>query len=89
MSTAGTINVDNVISKIDIEHAFRQILIVSNGNQTGDKTIITDPEGEILAEHTRPAPGIGYVGNGRPRGRPPENPGSVTEVPTHQPSPMS
>ena len=25
-------------------------------------------EGEILIEHTRPTPGVTYVGNGQPRG---------------------
>ncbi|ORA60183.1 hypothetical protein BST23_23365, partial [Mycolicibacterium elephantis] len=30
--------------------------------------IITDLLGEVLAEYTRPAPGITYVGNGRPSG---------------------
>jgi putative transposase len=38
-------------------------------SQAGDKIIVTDLHGEILAEHTRPAPGTTYVGNGRPRGR--------------------
>jgi len=76
VSTAGTTNVDKVFYKIDVEHAFRQVLVVSDGNQTGDTIIITDFEGEILAEHTRPAPGIGYVGNGRSRGRRPKNPGA-------------
>ena len=31
---------------------------------------------EILAEHTRPAPGIRYIGNGRPPGTRPKNPGA-------------
>lgn len=34
----------------------------------GDTITVIDPEGEILAEHTRPAPGVTDVGNGRPRG---------------------
>jgi putative transposase len=35
----------------------------------GDKIIIADLQGEILIEHTHhPAPGVKYVGNGRPRG---------------------
>ena len=36
--------------------------------------IVTDLHGEILAEHTRPAPGIRYVGSGRPPGTRPKNP---------------
>ena len=67
---------DKVTYKIDVRHAFEQVLIVSDGNQPGARIIITDLEGEILAEHTRPAPGIRYVGNGRPPGtRPTTNPG--------------
>jgi putative transposase len=55
---------DSVFYKIDVEHAFQQVLAIRDG----DKIIVTDLQGEILAEHTRPAPGIRYVGNGRPRG---------------------
>lgn len=40
------------------------MLVIADGDQPGDKVTITDLAGEILAEHTRPAPGIGYVGNG-------------------------
>jgi hypothetical protein len=36
----------------------------------GDTITVTDLHGEILIEHTRPAPGVTYVGNGRrPGGR--------------------
>jgi putative transposase len=72
VSTAGTIHVDRVFYKLDVDHAFQQVLVVSDGNQAGDKIIVTDMHGEILAEHTRPAPGTTYVGNGRPRGRRPK-----------------
>ena len=76
VATTGTIMLDKVTYKIDVRHAFEQVLIVSDGNQPGARIIITDLEGEILAEHTRPAPGIRYVGNGRPPGtRPTTNPG--------------
>ncbi len=76
VNTTGTISVDRVIYKIGVDHAFGQVLVVSNGNQPGDKITITDLQGEILAEHTRPAPGIRYVGNGHPRGKRPNNPGT-------------
>jgi len=89
VNSAGAIRVDKVTYKIDVAHAFGQVLVVSDGDQPGDQIIITDLEGEILAEHTRPVPGIRYVGNGRPRGTRPRKPASVTEVLTHQPSPMS
>ena len=55
----------------------------------GDKITVTDLQGEILAEHTRPAPGI-TLRRQRPTPRTrPKNPRNVTEVLTHQPSPMS
>jgi putative transposase len=72
VSTASTIHVDKVFYKIDVDHALQQVLVVGAGNQPGDKIIVTDLHGEILAERTRPAPGITYVGNGRPRGRRPK-----------------
>jgi hypothetical protein len=74
VSTAGTICVDKVFYKLDVDHAFQQVLVISDGNQAGDKIVITNLEAEILAEHTRPAPGIRYVGNGRPPGTRPNNP---------------
>lgn len=76
MSTAGTIHVDKVFYKVDVTHAFEHVLVVSDGDMAGDKITITDLEGEILAEHTRPAPGITYVGNGRRSGPRPKNPGA-------------
>lgn len=76
VSTSGTIMLDTVLYKLDVNHAFNQVLVHSHGNTI----IITDLQGEILAEHTRPAPGIRYVGNGRPPGTRPKNP---------QPSPNS
>jgi putative transposase len=71
VSTAGTIHIDKVFYKVDVAYAFEQVLVVNDGNQI----IITDLDGEILAEHTRPAPGIRYVGNGRRPGPRPKNPG--------------
>jgi putative transposase len=62
VSTAGTIHLDKVFYKLDVDHALQQVLVVSDGNQAGDKIIVTDLHGEILAEHTRPAPGTTYVG---------------------------
>ena len=84
VNTAGTIRLDQVTYMVDGQRAFEQVLIVTDG----DKIIVTDTHGEVLAEHTRPAPGIKYVGNGRPRG-PRPNSRTVTEVLTHQPSPKS
>jgi putative transposase len=74
VSTAGTIGLDSVLYKVDVHRAFEQVLVITDGNETGHKIIITDLQGEILAEHTRPGPGIRYVGNGRPPGTRPKNP---------------
>jgi transposase InsO family protein len=72
VNTTGTIRVDKVTYKIGVDHAFTEVLVVvSDGNQPGDKIIVTDLEGEVLAEHTRPAPGIRYVGNSTTRRRAP------------------
>ena len=76
VSSVGAVHVDKVFYKIDVEHRFKQVLVITDG----DKLTITDLQGELLAEHTRPAPGIRYVGNGRRPGPRPKNPG---------PSPMS
>jgi putative transposase len=76
VSTAGTIRLNSVTYMVDVQRAFQQVLVVGDG----DTIIITDLQGEVLAEHTRPAPGINYVGNGRPRGPRPK---------TGQPSPKS
>jgi putative transposase len=71
LSSAGTFTLNSIHYKVDGQHAFQQVLIVSDGN----KITVTDLNGEILIEHTRPAPGVKYVGNGRPpggRGKTPE-----------------
>jgi putative transposase len=76
VSTAGTIGLDSITYMVDAQRAFQQVLVVRDG----DTIIITDLQGEVLAEHTRPAPGIQYVGNGRPHGPRPK---------TGKPSPKS
>ncbi len=89
VNTSGTIGLDHVHYEVDVDLAFQQVLVVSTGDKTGDAIIITDLHGEVLAEHTRPAPDIRYVGNGQRPGTRPKNRATVTEVLTHQPSPMS
>jgi len=76
ISTAGTIHLDTVTYRVDAQRAFEQVLVIT----VDDQVIITDLQGEVLAEHTRPASGIRYVGNGRPRGPRPK---------TDRPSPKS
>lgn len=74
VATSGTIHVDKVTYMVDVDHVFKHVLVVTDGSQPGDKITITDLDGAILAEHVRPAPGIRYVGNGRPPGTRPKNP---------------
>jgi transposase InsO family protein len=74
VNTSGTISLDGVHYKVDVDLAFQQVLVISTGDNTGDAIIITDLLGEILAEHSRPAPGIRYVGNGQRPGTRPTNP---------------
>lgn len=50
--------------KVDGRLACEQILVVTDG----DNITAADLDGEVLIEHTRPAPGVRYVGNGKPRG---------------------
>ena len=63
---------DGVNYMVGGQHGFQQVLVITDG----DKITVADLDGEILIEHTRPAPGVTYVGNGRPRGPRPKNPGT-------------
>jgi transposase InsO family protein len=76
LNSAGTFMLDAVHYMVGGQHGFQQVLVITDG----EKITVTDLHGEILIEHTRPAPGIKYVGNGRPRGPRPKTP---------QPSPKS
>ena len=64
LTSNGTFMLDSVHYMVGGQHGFQQSLVVTDG----DKITVADLEGEILIEHTRPAPGTTYVGNGRPRG---------------------
>ena len=68
LSSTGVFMLDKVFYKVGSRHGFEQVLVITDGNNTGDNVTITDLQGEILIEHKRPAPGITYVGNGQPRG---------------------
>jgi putative transposase len=70
LSSAGTFMLNSVHYMVGGQHRFQQVLIVTDG----EKITVADLHGEILIEHTRPAPGVKYVGNGRPRGGRPNNP---------------
>jgi putative transposase len=70
LSTAGTFMLDKVMFSVGLEHRREEVLLVLEG----DSITVVDLEGVILIEHTRPAPGTTYVGNGRPSGQRPKNP---------------
>ena len=76
VATAGTVHLNSVTYMVDVTYAFDHVLVFTDG----DTVIISDLDGKVLVEHTKPAPGITYVGNGRPKGPRPNNP---------QPSPKS
>ena len=75
LSTNGSFRLAGVTYMVDGKYGFDHVLIVTDG----EHITVTDIDGVILIEHTRPAPGIKYVGNGRPRGGRPKT----------EPSPMS
>lgn len=70
LSTAGTFRLDSVTYLVGGRHGLQHVLVVKDGNNLN----ITDLDGEILIQHTRPAPGVTYVGNRRPPGMPPKTP---------------
>jgi putative transposase len=53
---------DGLLDLVDGRRGFQQVLVIT----AGDVITVADLEGEILIEHTRPAPGLTYVGNRRP-----------------------
>ncbi len=64
LNSLGSFMLAGVHYMVGAPHAFKQVLIVLDG----DKITVADLGGEILIEHTRPGPGVTYVGNGQPRG---------------------
>ncbi|MGW6196392.1 integrase core domain-containing protein [Kribbella sp. NPDC055110] len=80
LASNGAFYLDKVQYMVDGRRGFQQVLVITNGDKTGDPITVTDLQGEILIEHTRPTPGTTYVGNGRP-------PGPHTNKP--RPSPKS
>lgn len=71
LTSIGGFYLDKVTYMVDGARPYEPVLIITDG----DRLIVTTPEGEILIEHTRPAPGVKYVGNGRPPGGPHRTPG--------------
>ncbi|KAB7752935.1 integrase core domain-containing protein [Mycolicibacterium mucogenicum] len=68
LTTAGTFMLAGVIYKVGGRYGLQEVLVATDG----DKIIVADLDGEILIEHTRAAPGVTYVGNGKPRGSHPK-----------------
>jgi transposase InsO family protein len=64
LNTSGTFMLAGVCYKVDGRLAYEHVLVVTDG----DHITVADLDGEVLIEHTRPAPGVRYVGNGKPRG---------------------
>lgn len=52
---------DGVSQKVAGRRRYEHVLVITNG----ENITIADLQGEILIEHTRAAPGVTYVGNGR------------------------
>lgn len=73
LTSAGTLSLDNVKYLVDAHRPFEKVLVIADK----DQITVVDLNGEILLETTRPAPGITYIGNGRPPGPRP----SITEPP--------
>jgi putative transposase len=69
LTSAGTFMLAGVVYMVGGPYGFQQVLVITEG----DTITVADLEGEVLIEHTRPAPGTRFVGNGRPRGRHPKN----------------
>ncbi len=70
LTSTGTFMLDSVHYKVDGRRGFEQVLVITEHA----KITVADLDGEILIEHTRPGPGVTYVGNGRPRGPRPKPP---------------
>lgn len=64
LDTAGAVRLAGVSYKVDGRLAYEQVLVITDA----DSIVVADLDGEVLIEHTRPAPGVKYVGNGKPRG---------------------
>ena len=60
----GTIRLKRIAYMIDSSRAGQEVLVIIDS----DTILVSTLAGEILIEHTRPAHGVNYVGNGRPRG---------------------
>lgn len=76
----GGVKVDGVKCHIGVFLAGVLAVIVSEGNAVAFYRLST---GEFLIEHPSPAPGVTYVGNGKPRAAEEHTSRSVTEFQSH------
>lgn len=67
LASNGSFRLAGVTYMVGAQYGFQQVLVIIDG----DTIDVADLDGVILIEHTRPAPGITYVSNGKPRGRHP------------------
>ena len=87
----GTISLAGTAYLVSRSRAGQEALITWDAH----RITITDPHGEVLTQYPWPQPGTRYVSHHDPAtratrgGRPRKNPRNVTDVLTHQPSPMS
>ena len=65
----GTFMLAGVQYRVSGQYGFQEVLTIVDG----DTITVVDPQGEILIEHTRPAPGVTYVGTGQPSGPRPKS----------------
>lgn len=68
LGSNGTFTLGAVTYNVAGRYAFEQVIVTTDG----DTIIVANLEREVLIEHTRPAPGVKYVGNGKPSGPPPK-----------------
>jgi putative transposase len=69
LASNGTFTLAGVVYMVGGQYGFQQVLVITDR----DTITVADLEGEILIEHTRPEPGVTYVGNARPRGPHPKS----------------
>lgn len=63
LTCTGTLTLDRVSYKVAGRRRYEHVLVITDG----DNMTVADLQGEVLIEHTRAAPGVRYVGNGRTR----------------------
>ena len=68
LGSNGTFTLAGVTYKVAGRYAFEHVIVSTDD----DTVIVANLVGEVLIEHARPAPGVRYVGNGKPSGLQPK-----------------